>query len=277
MEWNVPEYEYVDNTIRHKNNRSSNSRSEEIQYDEDGNELPEEELQSILAEEKVLMELAPTVTKVPITERTKLKRELKAEALTRLEEAARTEEDFKAVIKEWDKQERNRERKERAHTISRGAVPLEFDMTYDYVVFPLWKCNPVVRQIQQGNFLDYLNDCPYEMHDLSSKDYIRSAVFRQKEEHKELLYFLKLQQYKAVKLAEIYGQTDRNIRKMRSTALRKVQKRLYSSLCELKLSGYSLSIRERRFMEKYAAGLINNTEPGEEIEEREEMPNEQAV
>lgn len=30
-------------------------------------------------------------------------------------------------------------------------------------------------------------------------------------------------------------------------------------------------------MEKYAAGLINNTEPGEEIEEREEMPNEQAV
>lgn len=100
MEWNVPEYEYVDNTIRHKNNRSSNSRSEEIQYDEDGNELPEEELQSILAEEKVLMELAPTVTEVPITERTKLKRELKAEALTRLEEAARTEEDFKAVIKE---------------------------------------------------------------------------------------------------------------------------------------------------------------------------------
>ena len=107
MEWNVPEYEYVDNTIRHKNNRPRKTGSEEIQYDEDGNELPEEELQSILAEEQVLMELAPTVTEVPLTERTKLKRELKAEALTRLEEAARTEEDFKAVIKEWDKQEQN--------------------------------------------------------------------------------------------------------------------------------------------------------------------------
>ena len=45
--------------------------------------------------------------------RTKLKRELRAEAMTRLEEAARTEKDFENVVACWDKLDANRERKER--------------------------------------------------------------------------------------------------------------------------------------------------------------------
>ena len=45
----------------------------------------------------------------------RLKRELRAEALRRLEDAARTEADFDVVVKEWDRLDRNRERRERDH------------------------------------------------------------------------------------------------------------------------------------------------------------------
>ena len=47
------------------------------------------------------------------SEKQKLQRELRAEALARLEHAARTPEDFQKVIAWWDKLDANRERKER--------------------------------------------------------------------------------------------------------------------------------------------------------------------
>ncbi len=55
----------------------------------------------------------------------KLKRELRREALTRLEDAARSQSDFEEIIAWWDKLDENRERRERDHEISRGDVPLE--------------------------------------------------------------------------------------------------------------------------------------------------------
>ena len=42
----------------------------------------------------------------------KLKRELRQEALTRLEEAARSQQDYKEVVAWWDKLDENRERRE---------------------------------------------------------------------------------------------------------------------------------------------------------------------
>ena len=51
--------------------------------------------------------------------REQLVREAKREALARMEEAARTEEDFKAVVAQWDKLDENRERKERYHEMGR--------------------------------------------------------------------------------------------------------------------------------------------------------------
>ena len=69
-------------------------------------------------------EAAPTSEK-------RLKREIRAEALKRLEEAARTESDFLTVVDEWNKLDRNRERRERDHENLRGDVPLEFQSVPD--------------------------------------------------------------------------------------------------------------------------------------------------
>ena len=56
-----------------------------------------------------------------------LHREARALALRRIEESARTEDDFQKVIEWWDKLDENRERRERDHEIGRSTVPLEWD------------------------------------------------------------------------------------------------------------------------------------------------------
>ena len=74
-------------------------------------------------------EAAPTSEK-------RLKREIRAEALKRLEEAARTESDFLSVVDEWNKLDRNRERRERDHENLRGDVPLEFQAVLEPRIAP---------------------------------------------------------------------------------------------------------------------------------------------
>lgn len=107
----------------------------------------------------------------PVSDK-RLKREMRAEAIRRLEEAARTEKDFRAVVEEWNKLDRNRERRERDHENLRGDVPLEYQAVPEPKLIPRWMNNPTYRQLMAGNFLDILFDCPYEMHNLTADPFI---------------------------------------------------------------------------------------------------------
>ena len=59
--------------------------------------------------------------------------------------------------------------------------------------------------------------------------------------------------YLTTQLAELRGQSDRNIRKVRNTIRKNLQRKLYDHLCEK--SERSLTLRERQFLEEYAALL----------------------
>ncbi len=193
-------------------------------------------------------EAAPTSEK-------RLKRELRAEALRRLEDAARTAEDFAVVVEEWNKLDRNRERRERDHENLRGDVPLEYQAVPEPKIIPRWLNNPAVRQLSSGNFLDILFDCPNEMHQLTANTFLSQMIEELSEEHKEILYFLSIRLYSTTQLAQMRGQSDRNIRKVRNTIRKKLQKRLYAHLCQMQDEGKSLTLRERQFLEEYAALL----------------------
>ena len=185
-------------------------------------------------------EAAPTSEK-------RLKREIRAEALRRLEEAARTESDFLSVVDEWNKLDRNRERRERDHENLRGGVPLEFQAVPEPRIVPLWMNDPEYRQLCSGFFLDILFDCPYEMHELTTDEFISDMIRDFSEEHKEVLYFLSLRLYSAAKLAVLRGQSDRNIRKLRLTIHKKLQRAFYQHLQEKQEAGGSLTLREQEF------------------------------
>lgn len=177
----------------------------------------------------------------------RLKREILAEALKRTEESARTLKDFQGVIAEWDRLDRNRERRERDYENLRGDVPLEFQAVPEPRIVPLWMNDPEYRQLCSGFFLDILFDCPYEMHELTADKFISNMVRDLSEEHKEVLYFLSLRLYSATKLAVLRGQSDRNIRKLRLTIHKKLQRAFYQHLQEKQEAGNSMTLREQEF------------------------------
>lgn len=190
-----------------------------------------------------------------------LQRELREEALRRYEESARTVQDFKNVHVTWDKLDANRERRERYHELLRGNVPIDYKVDYASTSFvPRWRNDPMERQLLRGYFLDYFYDCPYEMHDLITREYLRQIIQGLKEEHKEIFYFLFLRQFSPQYLALMRGQTDRNIRKVRDTVLRKIHKKMYKQLYAMQENGYIPSERELRFLQEWSASTDNDEE-----------------
>lgn len=157
------------------------------------------------------------------------------------------------VIGEWDKLDRNRERRERDYENLRGDLPLDYQTVSEPELIPRWMNHPTYRQIMAGNFLDILFDCPYEMHKLTTDPFISWMVQNLSDDHKEVLYFLSLRLWSTVWLAAARGQSDRNIRKLRKTIHKNLQRQMYEHLCVQQKLGKSLTLREHQFMEEYAS------------------------
>lgn len=193
-------------------------------------------------------------------------------AVARTGKAARKEADFEIVIKEMDRLDQNRMRRERYHEVLRGDVPLEYKVTYDGLVFPLWLTAPKRRLLNRGQFLDILYDNPWEMHDLTGNAFLSKSVKKLKPEHKELLYYLSLRLYSTTQLAELRGQSDRNIRKVRDTYTRKLQKKLYQHLMNRRDAGSSLSLREKEFILLYEEAMTHPSQTGAKVRRENKTP-----
>ncbi|MEI3248238.1 MAG: hypothetical protein V8S19_07880 [Gemmiger qucibialis] len=145
---------------------------------------------------------------------------------------------------------RNRERRERDHENLRGDVPLEYQVVPEPKLIPRWMNNPAYRQLMAGDFLDVLFDCPYEMHQLSADPFISGMIENLSEEHKEVLYFSLCGSTAPPGLLPFVGKSDRNIRKLRKTIRKKLQRQMYDHLCGK--PEHSLTLRERQFLEEYS-------------------------
>ena len=233
-------------------------------WEDSSDAAPEDEtLEEALAEERTLemereleqdehprdynAELEDEEEEAAPTSEKRLKREIRAEALRRLEEAARTESDFLTVVDEWNKLDRNRERRERDHENLRGDVPLEFQAVPEPRIVPLWMNAPDYRQLWSRFFLDILFDCPFVLPKLTADKFISDLIRDLSEEHKEVLFYLSLRLYSATRLAVLRGQSDRNIRKLRMTIHKKLQGAFYQNLQEKQEAGNSLTLREQEF------------------------------
>lgn len=185
------------------------------------------------------------------SERKLLKRELKAQALKRLEDSARTVTDFKNVTAWWDRLDANRERRERYHEILRSNddIPLEYGASADARYFPNSLNGMLEKQNRRGDFLDAIFCCPYEINELVTEEYISDILYGLNEEQKFLLFMYAVRQYSSAKIAEIKGQSDRNIRKVRGTMLKRIRKKLLGKLNEKVRKQQSLTLLEKKFLE----------------------------
>ena len=229
---------------------------EEIEYI--NAEPPEEMQRQIAAERLMISEMEEDAKENPVesygdeqSERKLLKRELKAQALKRLEDSARTVTDFKNVSAWWDRLDANRERRERYHEILRSNddIPLEYGASVDARCFPNVLNNMFEKQNRNGDFLDAIFCCPYEINELVTEEYISDILFGLNEEQKFLLFLYAVRQYSSAKIAVIKGQSDRNIRKVRGTMLKRIRKKLLAELDEKARKQQPLTLLEKRFLE----------------------------
>ena len=241
-------------------------------YDEDGVEIPEEELpwNIISAEENdaddwqedALDEDMPspnaftshkaTADTRPASERRKRVAEtVRLEALRRFELSARTTAEFQELVNLYDREEQSRMRRERRYETLRGDVPLETGALPDSHILPHSMSQPTFRQICRGEFDDYIHTCLFMMHDLTDRAHLREIVMNLKLDHKELLFFLGIRLYPTQKLADLRGQTERNIRKVRDTVRRRIQRKLYAALTDMQQSGSDLIHLEQDFLRDY--------------------------
>ena len=178
-----------------------------------------------------------------------LHREARALALRRIEESARTEEDFQKVIEWWDKLDENRERKERDHETGRSAVPLEWG-AYELYLSDSPSYDMILRRLMlAGDFLDIIFDHPETVHELVT-DADLSKILKELKPHlKNMLYYLFLRDYSTAEYAESIGQTDRNIRGIRETALKKIRKLYGGILTYRKENRLPMTIDEKYFLE----------------------------
>ena len=178
-----------------------------------------------------------------------LHREARALAIQRIEESARTEADFENVLYWWDKLDANRERKEIGHEIGRSTVPLEWGADEWYLSTRPSYDMVLKRLMLAGDFLDFIFDSPETLHKLVT-DIDLSEILQELKPHlKNMLYYLFLRDYSTAEYAESIGQTDRNIRGIRETALKKIRKLYGGILTYRKENSLPMTIDEKYFLE----------------------------
>ena len=221
-------------------------------------ELTSKAQRQIARERRLIDELEADAAENPIedensdedSERKKLKRELQAEALARLEDAARTVSDFEKVVAWWDKLDANRERRERYHELSRSGddLPLDYGAAKDGLFFPDTLNDVLEKQLRKGDFIDAIFYCPYDIHELVTEENLSDILLELREDHKELSFLYAVRLFSSTRIAAIRGQTDRNIRKVRVTMLKKIQKKLLPALLEKAKKQQPLTLLEKDFL-----------------------------
>lgn len=194
--------------------------------------------------------------------REKLKRELEREALTRLEDAARTPGDFEKVVVWWNRLDENRERKERDHEVGRDHTLLEWKAAKDGVIIPNSRLDVFWREAMKGDFLDIIHNCPYEMHELVEDADISELIQKLPENHKEILYYSAVRLYDCARIAAIRGQSDRNIRKLRTLLVSNLQKRLLEKLEVRAQKGLSMTTTQRAFLAAHKKSALDDSKDG---------------
>ncbi len=103
----------------------------------------------------------------------------------------------------------------------------------------------------KGDFLDTIYNCPFEMHELVTDEDISKAIFALKDVQKELLYQLTIRGYSCQLIASFREKTDRNIRKIRDTMLKKIRKSFVQALQQRVDNQISLTKAEQIFFDTY--------------------------
>ena len=183
--------------------------------------------------------------------------QLRAQALKRLEDSARTIWDFENLVAWYDRLNANHQRKERYHELFRGGddVPLDYWAAEGGLYFPDTLNDVLSKLERKGDFIDSIFYCPYDIHELVTEEYLSKILWELNAEHKELLFLCAVRLFSSTRIAKIRNQSDRNIRKVRGTMLKKIRKKLLPALLDKAEKQQPMTLLEKDFLEENMAEI----------------------
>gem|GEM_PF-287373 len=188
-----------------------------------------------------------------------LQKEARMVAVSRIENSARTVDEYDKVTILWDclgiieGWRLAKAEPLRTELLSEGEFYRSDAIIPSLIKHEWW------RQILAGKFLDVIFDCPHEVHELTSSAPVYDLVKPLEEKQKEILYYLTIRQWTPQRLAAMRGQTDRNIRKVYSKMIGSIQEKLFERLYPRYEKYWNLTTSQVVFIEWY----IGKHEKGE--------------
>jgi len=185
--------------------------------------------------------------------RKQLVRDVKRAALARMENAARTIEDFQAVVDQWDALDETRERRERAYEVVREEnIPLEFGRKKDGLVFPAPFVYPAEREALIGDFIDMIYDNANEIWQLVEDWDVSIELENLSAKQKEVLFLTAVRMCTPQQIACYKDQTDRAVRKLLAATLAAIRGKLAESIREqIGVGMADMTLTKRQFLEWY--------------------------
>lgn len=184
----------------------------------------------------------------------KTMRQMKAEELRRMESGARTVRDFQKLVAEYDRIDANKQRGIEMTELPRGELPWEQEVSSLSVIFPAWMNMPLEKQLQKGNFIDAIFDCPYELRELIINGFYSKQFDSLTLDQKFVAYFYFLRQWKTVRIAALKDSSPRAIRKIKSAVEVNLQKPVYRYLLR-RAEKAALTNTERAFLTEYEKAM----------------------
>jgi len=173
---------------------------------------------------------------------------LRREALTIIEDAARTQKDFEDVLIIWGKLEQNEAERIADHESGRPEELLDWKVADQGVYIPQPIDRIYFKQEIKGNFLDTIYDCPHELHEMTACKPASGLVEALSELHKELLYYRVIRRWSIQQIAIIRDKTDRNILKMYTKVMDTIRYELFYYLYWRYKKRLLLTTNQRRFV-----------------------------
>lgn len=193
-------------------------------------------------------------------ERKRLVRDLKRAALTRMEDAARTSADFRAIQKQWDKLDENRERRERYHEVKRNEQTLLSGYSGGHV-FPIPISHPSWREAMRGDFHDLIYDNAEDLWQLVEDLEIARLLKALKSKQKDVLFLSAVRASTPQQIACYRDKTDRAVRKLLTATLVGLREKLAPIIREqIEIDSPDMTFAKRQFLERYDNKALDNDE-----------------
>ena len=178
-------------------------------------------------------------------------RDVKKAALARMEDAARTENDFKEVIKQWDHLDRNRERREREHEVKRNHETIRTGYS-DGIIFPVPFCHLAWREAMKGDFIEVIYDNAEEMWQLVEDWDVSIELENLTDKQEEVIFLSAVRLCTPQQIACYKDQTDRAVRKLLAAVLNRMRDYLATVIrWQIQTGQPGVTYAKRQFLERY--------------------------